>query len=247
MTPTATTEVPGGTGEGACLTVDGLTRRFGGFTALDGLSLTVDAGSVVGLVGPNGSGKTTLINVASGVYRPSSGRVLLDGREITGLAPHRLVALGLNRTFQVPKPLGSLTVAENIEVAARHSHRGGPDRRSLLADVGLGSLGDRPGASLNASQQKRLDLARALATNPSVLLVDELGAGLDPDELADLAAFLRSLAASGIALVVVEHLLGFLEQLADRVVVLSAGREIFSGPLAGAIADPDVIRVFLGG
>lgn len=236
-----------GPGGSDCFIVEELTRRFGGFAALDGVSLSVGAGSVVGLVGPNGSGKTTLINVASGVYKPSAGRIVLNGRDISGLPPHQLVHLGLNRTFQVPKPLGSLTVYENVQVASGHSRHGAEDLGSLLADVGLGSLGDRTGSSLNTSQQKRLDLARALATNPKVLLVDEIGAGLSPNELTELAGYLRSLASRGITLVVVEHLLGFLEQLADRVVVLSAGREIFSGSLSDAIADPEVVRVFLGG
>ncbi len=229
------------------LVIEGLVRRFKGFTALDGVDLELPAGAIVGLVGPNGSGKTTLINVVSGVYAPSGGSVRLDGQEVGGLAPHRLVRLGLNRTFQVPKPFASLTVRENLAVAVGHSGRGAPLRPDILGEVGLEGLGGRLAGTLNASQQKRLDLARALATNPSVLLVDELGAGLATDELGELAHYLRTLADGGITLLVVEHLLGFLEQLTDTVVVLSAGRRIFAGSLRAAIADPEVVLVFLGG
>lgn len=235
------------TGAGGSLVVRGLGRRFGGFRALAEVDLDVPAGSVLGLVGPNGSGKTTLINVVSGVYPPSEGTVSLDGREIGRLPPARRVHLGLNRTFQVPKPFASLTVAENLAVAARYGRRGEPRRPDVLQEVGLAGLADRLAGSLNASQQKRLDLARALTTNPSVLCVDELGAGLASEELAELAAYLRRLAAEGITLVVVEHLLGFLEQLTDSVVVLSAGRPIFRGSLRDALGDADVVRVFLGG
>jgi branched-chain amino acid transport system ATP-binding protein len=229
------------------LVVRGLVRRFGGFRALDGVDLELSAGHILGLVGPNGSGKTTLINVVSGLYPPSEGTVVLDGREIGGLSSPRRVHLGLNRTFQVPKPFSSLTVAENLAVAARYGRRGQPHRPDVLVEVGLGGLEDRLAGSLNASQQKRLDLARALTTNPSVLCVDELGAGLATEELGELAAYLRRLAADGMALLVVEHLLGFLEQLTDSVVVLSAGRAIFRGALRDALGDTEVVRVFLGG
>lgn len=223
--PAASTTEPAPT-PGA-LVVRGLSRRFGGFRALAEVDLDVPAGSVLGLVGPNGSGKTTLINVVSGVYPPSEGTVSLDGREIGGLPPARRVHLGLNRTFQVPEPFASLTVAENLAVAARYGRRGEPRRSDVLHEAGLAGLADRLAGSLNASQQKRLDLARALTTNPSVLCVDELGAGLAREELAELAAYLRRLTADGITLVVVEHLLGFLEQLTDSVVVLSGGGRSF--------------------
>ncbi len=228
------------------LRVEQLVREFGGLRALDGASLTVAPGEILGLVGPNGSGKTTLINVVSGVYRPTSGRVLLAGRSVGGLAGHRLAALGINRTFQVPHPFGDLTVEENVTVA--WSHRGA--RTTSVGDalefVGLDHVRDRKASSLNVAQQKLLDLARALATGPRVIMIDELGAGLSQAQLELVAGKLTELAARGIGLLVVEHLMGFLRRVAERVVVMNAGRVIYSGALGEALVDPDVVRVFLG-
>ncbi|MHB1639429.1 MAG: ABC transporter ATP-binding protein [Candidatus Dormibacteria bacterium] len=229
------------------LKIGDLAKSFGGFTALDGVSLELLPGEVVGLVGPNGSGKTTLINVVSGLYQPSRGTVTLSGHPIHGGPPHRVVRSGMNRTFQIPKPLGSLTVNENLRVAAAHGANGRPVEIDPLEVVGLAGLEQRLASSLNASQQKRLDLARALVTGPRVLLIDELGAGLSPAELDEAAGTLQRLAASGIALLVVEHLMGFLAKITSRVMVLNAGRRIFEGSVEDAVQDPQVVQVFLGG
>jgi branched-chain amino acid transport system ATP-binding protein len=230
------------------LRVEGLVKRFGGFHALDGLSFHLAPGEILGLVGPNGSGKTTCINVISGLYRPDGGEVLLEARSIGGLASHRLVHLGINRTFQVPKPFLTLTVRENVEIAAAYGRKNQDllDIDGLLASLELDRQGARPAAELNSVQQKILDLARALATGPRILLIDELAAGLNPAELDRVAARLEALAASGIALVVVEHLMGFIDQVTDRVIVCNAGRAIFEGQLAEAVRDPRVVEVFLG-
>ena len=230
------------------LAVDGLVKRFGGFRALDGVSLSLRPGEVLGLVGPNGSGKTTCINVISGLHRPDGGRVEFEGASVAGTPSHRLAKRGINRTFQSPHPFSSLTVLENVQVAATYGHAGGPapDLGALLATVELDGLRHRAAGDLNSAQQKMLDLARALATAPRLLLVDELAAGLNPGELARVATLLRTLAGGGMALLVVEHLMGFLEKVTDRVVVMNAGREIFEGPLGAAIKDPGVVRVFLG-
>jgi branched-chain amino acid transport system ATP-binding protein len=231
------------------LAVEGLVKRFGGFHALDGLSFDLKAGEILGLVGPNGSGKTTCINVISGLYAPEGGSVRLAGRWIGGLASHRLVHLGINRTFQVPRPFLTLTVEENVAVAAAYG--GGPRREqietgAILASLDLAGFAGRRAAELNSAQQKMLDLARALATGPRLLLVDELAAGLNPAELERVAARLKELARSGIALLVVEHLMGFIDQITDRVIVMNAGKEIFEGVMADAVRDKRVVEVFLG-
>ena len=230
------------------LVVEDLVKRFGGFRALDGVGFHLAPGEVLGLVGPNGSGKTTCINVISGLYPPDGGRVVYQGHSIGGVASHVLARRGINRTFQSPKPFLSLTVRENVLVAATYGNAGvAPDLDALLASVELDTLADRPAGELNSAQQKTLDLARALATSPRVLLVDELAAGLNPAELGRMADRLRALAAGGMALLVVEHLMGFIDRVTDRVAVMNAGREFFEGTLAAAIKDPEVIRVFLGG
>ncbi|MBV9459984.1 MAG: ABC transporter ATP-binding protein [Bradyrhizobium sp.] len=231
------------------LNVAKLVKRFGGFYALDGLSFHVVPGEILGLVGPNGSGKTTAINVISGLYAPDGGEVDFDGASIGGVASHRLVHSGINRTFQVPKPFLSLTVRQNIQVALSYGYSQvmPPTIDELLDDYRLREVADRPAADLNSAQQKMLDLTRALATRPRLLLLDELAAGLNPAELDWIAGRIKALAASGIAIIVVEHLMGFIEQITDRVIVLNAGKEIFEGKLAAAVREPQVIEVFLGG
>jgi len=231
----------------AVLVARDLGKSFASLKAVDGISLELSSGEIMGLVGPNGSGKTTLVNLVSGLYRPDRGEVLLGGHPVTGLAPHRLARLGLNRTFQVPKPLHTLTVRENVELAAFYTGQRPEEAERALDFTGLASLADRPAGSLNVGQQKLLDLARALATRPRILLVDELGAGLGPKELDEVAEKLLLLAQSGIALLVVEHLLAFLNQLTSRVLVMNAGMKIFEGNLAAAAEDPLVVEVFLGG
>lgn len=239
------------------LRLDGVAKLFGGFRALDGVSFTLHAGEVLGLVGPNGSGKTTCINVISGIYPPDDGEIWFEGRPIGGMASHRLVHMGINRTFQVPRPFVALTVRENVELAIAYGgcsrEAGAPadakhmDVDKLLEHVDLLDFASNPAAQLNSTQQKMLDLARALATRPRLLLVDELAAGLNPTELDRIGEKLKELARSGIALLVVEHLMRFIDQITDRIIVMNAGKEIFEGVLAQAAKDPQVVEVFLGG
>lgn len=236
-------------GEGASLLqVRELSKTFGGFQAVAGVSLDIVAGRAIGLLGPNGSGKTTLINLISGIYKPSGGTVTLNGQDVTGKPSHRLCRLGINRTFQIPRPLGDLTVEENLALV-RFRSRG--DRVLFDADplefVGLEGIANRRASTLTSGEQKLLDLARALGARPEVLLIDELGAGLNAHELEHVADLLRRLKEAGLALLVVEHLMGFLEQIVDEVVVLNAGASIFQGDLRAAIADRQVIDIFLGG
>lgn len=231
------------------LNVSKLVKRFGGFHALDGLSFHVSAGEILGLVGPNGSGKTTAINVISGLYAPDGGEIVLDGASIGTIASHRLVHRGINRTFQIPKPFLSLTVRQNVEVALAYGGAGAtaPAIADLLDEYRLTEVADRPASDLNNAQQKMLDLVRALATRPRLLLLDELAAGLNPAELDWIAERIKALAQGGMAIIVVEHLMGFIEHITDRVIVLNAGKEIFEGKLAVAVKVPQVIEVFLGG
>jgi len=231
------------------LKVKDLLKRFGGFHALDGLTFHVSPGEILGLVGPNGSGKTTAINVISGLYAPDRGEVIFDGASVGGMASYKLVHRGINRTFQIPKPFLSLTVRENIAVALAYGRAEvtPPSTAELLAAFHLDAVADRPASELNSAQQKMLDLVRALATRPRLLLLDELAAGLNPTELDWIAGRIKTLAKSGMAIIVVEHLMGFIEQITDRVIVMNAGKEIFEGTLAVAVKVPEVIEVFLGG
>jgi branched-chain amino acid transport system ATP-binding protein len=231
------------------LNVNKLVKRFGGFTALDGLSFHIVLGEILGLVGPNGSGKTTAINVISGLYAPDGGGIVFDGEASGGVASHKLVHRGINRTFQVPKPFMSLTVRENVEVAVAYGNAAAapPSIDALLEEYKLIELANRPAADLNSAQQKLLDLTRALATAPRLLLLDELAAGFNPTELDWIAERVKALASKGIAIIVVEHLMGFIEHITDRVIVMNAGKEIFEGKLAAAVREPQVIEVFLGG
>lgn len=236
----------------ALLVLDAVSKRFRGLTVLDEVSFTIGPGEILGLVGPNGSGKTTTINVISGVHRADSGRMLFEGRRIEHLPSFRLVHLGINRTFQVPKPFRDMTVRENIEVAARFGARRAAgaeqvDIDAILAEIDLAKQADVPAGSLTVNQQKKLDLGRALATHPKLLLVDEIGAGLNPGELSVMADLLTRLVRRGIALIVVEHLLDFMSRITDRVIVLGAGRVLFEGTLKGASQDPDVVAAFIGG
>jgi branched-chain amino acid transport system ATP-binding protein len=231
------------------LIIDGLVKQFGGFRALDGLSFSLAAGEILGLVGPNGSGKTTCINIVSGLYTPDGGSIHFEGRSVAGLPSHRLAHAGINRTFQIPRPFLTLTVRENVDIAIAYGRNRDTrtDTDALLSSLGLLAFADQPAAELNSARQKMLDLARALATGPRLLLVDELAAGLNPAELEHIAAKLKELACSGIALLVVEHLMGFIGQITDRIVVMNAGKEIFEGSLSNAFTNSQVVEVFLGG
>jgi len=231
------------------LRVDRVSKQFGGLTVLHDVSFDVADGEIVGLVGPNGSGKTTMINVISGVHRADTGTIWFEGRQVQKLPTFRLARLGINRSFQVPKCFREMSVRENIEVAAQfgHSHSGGENVEAILREVDLVAEAELPAGSLTINHQKMLDLGRALATGPKLLLVDEIGAGLNPSELAGIAELLLRIAERGIALIVVEHLLEFLNRITERVIVLGAGRMLFEGTLSHASKDPDVVAAFIGG
>lgn len=233
------------------LTVDDLTKRFSGLTALDSVSMNLRVGEIVGLIGPNGAGKTTLFNCISNVYPPTSGAVYLDGEDITGLKPHAIPERGLARTFQITRPLEELTALENVMVGAHiHTRRRGKAEqiaREKLAFVGLADSAETSAGDLTVGAQKRLELARAIATEPSVLLLDEIMAGLTPTETEEMLALFRQLRADGISLLIIEHDMQAIMNISDRVKVLDNGKGIGFGPPEEVVADERVREAYVGG
>ena len=232
------------------LRIEGVAKCFGAFHALDGLNFNLQAGEILGLVGPNGSGKTTCINVISGLYAPEQGQVRFEGRDVTGLPSNGLGARGHQPHLSDPQALSLVDRAGkrcDCDCLRAVNPHGRVDFGCIarLARPWRG-LAERPAADLNTVQQKMLDLARALATGPRLLLIDELAAGLNPAELKKAARKLKEFARSGMGLLVVEHLMGLIDQITDRVVVMNAGKEIFEGVLGEAAKDPKVVEVFLG-
>lgn len=236
----------------ALLQVEGLTRRFGGLIAVNGLNMTVGPSEIVGLIGPNGSGKTTALNLLSGALKPDSGEIRLAGKSIGGLPPHRIARLGLARTFQLVRVLPSLNCVENVKAGL--AFRAEPvwgeaatdQAAALLHRVGLGSKVGQMAAQLTYIDQKRLELARALALSPKLLLLDEWLAGLNPSELQEGIALIHTLRQEGLSIVLVEHVMDAIRSLCDRCVVMSAGAMIAAGTPATVLADHEVIRAYLG-
>jgi branched-chain amino acid transport system ATP-binding protein len=234
----------------ALLEVERVSKDFGGVRAVHAVSFVVEAGGLVGVMGPNGSGKTTLFNVIAGALVPDSGQVRLDGRRISGLAAHRVCAHGVARTFQLVRPFGGLTALENVLVGRLFGRAGGGDAEReaarCLALVGLADRAQVPAARLTLIDRKRLELARALATSPRLLLLDEFLAGLNPAETATAMALIRRLVDDGATVLMVEHVVWALMELSRRIVVLSAGEKIAEGPPTVIAGDPAVVDVYLG-
>ena len=236
----------------ALLELNGLTKRFGGLTAVDGVSFSIAEGEVVGLLGPNGSGKTTVLNMISGALAPSGGGITLKGRGIAGLKPHRIARLGVARTFQLVRILPSLSVLENVIAAVSfgyHRHWGAEARRLALRQLdafGLADRAEQSADSLNYIDQKRLELARALASEPSLLLLDEWLAGLNPTELRVGIDLIREVEATGTTVLLVEHIMDAVHALCPRCVVMNTGQVIADGPTASVLRDPDVVSAYLG-
>jgi branched-chain amino acid transport system ATP-binding protein len=227
-----------------------LKKSFGGVAAINDLSLGVEKGTIFGVIGPNGSGKTTFFNLVTGVFRPDSGDVILDGKIITGFRPHRIAALGVGRTFQIPAPFAKMTVLENVMVstfirtsslkAARNMAWG------ILQSVRLDEKANQQVINITLEDRKRLELARALGTRPSLLLLDEVMAGLTPAEVKAAIELIRSLRTAELTIIVVEHIMDVILSLCDRIAVFDYGQKIAEGIPDQIVKDPVVIKAYLG-
>ncbi|HTW84943.1 MAG TPA: ABC transporter ATP-binding protein [Candidatus Sulfotelmatobacter sp.] len=236
------------------LRIAGVGMRFGGLWALNEVSFTVEPGTIVGLIGPNGSGKTTLMNVISGVFKPTKGDVFYGERRIADVPTHAICRLGIARTFQIVKPFAALTVRENVAVGAMYG-RDGAKRSTrasfaradeLLETVGLARVAGRPASELTIPDRKRLEVAKALALDPELLLLDEVMAGLNATEVDEALDLLRRVHARGVTLIVVEHLMKAIVSISQRVVVLAEGKKIAEGSPSEVLSAPNVIEAYLG-
>jgi branched-chain amino acid transport system ATP-binding protein len=240
----------------ALLAIDNLGKRFGGFVALESVSLAVDAGERVGLIGPNGSGKSTLVNCICGTMRNEAGSVRFDGRPLDGAAAHQRTRLGLARTFQLPRPFASLSLLDNMRipllyaVAARSQPRAAPDIDArclaLLREVGLEAKARRLPRDLTQVEMRKLELARAMAAEPKLLIADECMAGLTHSEVEDILILLKRLNAEGVTIVLIEHIMRAVMSFSQRLVVLVSGRKIADGAPDEVVRDPEVERAYLG-
>ena len=236
----------------ALLEVEGLVKRFGGFTALNGVTLSVKAGERFGLIGPNGSGKTTLINCVSGVLPVNGGAIRFDGREITALPSHQRTRLGIVRSFQIPKPFTSMTVLENLGIpleyagSGRAGAEGSADAGEILQTIGLDAKAHLRPAGLTQIEMRKLELARAMAARPKLLISDEAMAGLSSTEVDDILTILFRLNAQGITIIMIEHIMRAVMRFSERIVVLDAGERIAEGTPDEIVRDPAVEKAYLG-
>ncbi len=232
------------------LDVRGLSRAFGGLKAVDQVDLDVEDGVIAALIGPNGAGKTTCFAAIAGFVRPDAGRVVFAGEDVTGWKPHRIAAAGMVRTFQITQPFGRLSVRENIMVG---SYLRSGDRRAAMAAaervaarLGMGAMLDMPAGDLTVAGRKRLELARALATEPRLLLLDEVMAGLNPTEIAEIVDVVRGINAQGVTILLIEHVMQAVMSLAGRIHVLNQGRIIARGTPREIAGDARVVEAYLG-
>ena len=232
----------------ALLELDDVCRSFGSVVVADHLSYSVEPGAAVGVVGPNGAGKTSMLNLICGNLAPDQGRILYDGRDITTMPVHARARAGIARTFQIPRPFTGMTVFENVLVGASHSTGQSADQRAAgaLDRVGLLRFANTPAGALTLLDRKRLDLARALATTPRLLLLDEIAGGLTEPEVDVLTALIRELRAMGLAIIWIEHIVGALVSVVDRLLATNFGRLLAEGTPQAVLANPEVQSIYLG-
>jgi len=234
------------------LEVRGVSKRFGGLQAVSDVSFDLRKGEILGLIGPNGAGKTTLFNIVNGVYKPDKGTITFNGRDVTGLAPNKVVKMGLARTHQIVKPLNSLSVLDNVTVGAcfgRESlglNAARETAREVLKRVGLGERAESSARNLTLAGKKRLEVARALAAKPTLLLLDEVLAGLNPTEVAQMIDLVRQIRDDGVSVFMIEHVMQAIMKLSDRIVVLNFGQKLAEGTPMEIAGDPQVIEAYLG-
>jgi len=236
----------------ALLEVRGVSKHFGGLLAVADVSFTLNEGEILGLIGPNGAGKTTLFNVVNGVYKSDSGTITFSRKDITGRSPDQVVHLGLARTHQIVRPLGGMSVLANVTVGAcfGREHQSLRAARAtaleVLDRVGLASRANSPARSLTLAAKKRLEVARALAARPKLLLLDEVLAGLNPTEIALMIDLIRKIRDSGVSVFMIEHVMQAIMNLSDRIVVLNLGRKIAEASPAEVVKNSDVVEAYLG-
>jgi len=232
------------------LEVRHLTKRFGGLAAVNDVSLTLNKGEILGLIGPNGAGKTTFFNCVAGAMQPSEGQVFLEGRELTGKKAHDVCRAGIGRTYQIVKPFGKLSVRDNVVVGALNQTRHVAEARRIADEAleltGLADQRDVLAASMPLPRRKRLEIARALATGPKILLLDEVMAGLNPSEVELAIELIKKLRSSGIAILIIEHLMRVITSVSDRIVVMHHGEKLAEGAPSAVMNDRKVVEAYLG-
>jgi len=238
------------------LVARGVTKRFGGFVTLDGVDLSVGAGERLGLIGPNGSGKSTFANCIAGTTR-GGGSIRFDGHDLGGLPPHRRIRLGIARSFQIPRPFASMSVLDNLRVPLLYAARAHPllqrslghereEALAILRQVGLEAKADHVSRELTQVDMRKLELARAIASHPKLLVADEALAGLSPSEVDEILAILLEMKARGVAVILIEHIMRVVLRFSERIAVLVAGRKIADGPPEAVVRDPEVEKAYLG-